>query len=296
MASAIRRVAVLPKICIASPIIMEQISVSAPGKIILAGEHAVVYGQPAIVAAIDRRLYVTVKPGKPKKKYTGLLKFALNLLQDRVGPYGICIDIDSRLPVGSGLGSSAALATALVWALKPQSVIEEKNKLVKIIEDFQHGKSSGVDQTIVREGGFLRFQKGEFRPIKFPIKQAILIDSGKPKESTGEMVNKVATGNYQKEFKQTGNLVDNWRPELIQENERLLEKIGVVGGKAQKMIRQIESIGGMAKVCGAGGVLAGSGMLLAIHKNEAKLLKLINDKRWHFLKVKLGEAGVRYEN
>jgi mevalonate kinase len=280
----------------------KRVTVSAPGKIILAGEHAVVYGQPALVAAIDRRLQVTVKPGKSRKQYTGLLKFALNLLQvptlkdrfpRRVGPYKI--DIDSQLPIGSGMGSSAALATALVWALKPKATINEKNRLVKIFEDYQHGKSSGVDQTIVREGGFLRYQQGQFKTINLPIKQAILIDSGKPKESTGDMVKQVAKGRWEKEFQQIGRLVNNWRPEKIFENERLLEKIGVVGLKAKKIIRQIESIGGMAKICGAGGVKAGSGRLLVWHRDLRVLFRLIKRQRWQYMRVNLGGPGVRYE-
>ena len=61
------------------------------------------------------------------------------------------------------------------------------------------------------------------------------------------------------------------------------------------MIRQIESIGGMAKVCGAGGVKAGSGMLLAIHQDENKLLQLIKQKQWQYIQVNLGAPGVRYE-
>src|SRR3989344_3408133 len=105
---------------------MEETIVSAPGKIILCGEHAVVYGYPAIVAAIDRRLMVKVQSGKANKKYTGLLKFALDLLG-----YDGRVEIKSNIPAGSGLGSSAALATALVWALKPQISVEEKNRLVK---------------------------------------------------------------------------------------------------------------------------------------------------------------------
>lgn len=280
-------------------------TVSAPGKIILAGEHAVVYGQPAIVAAIDKRLTVRVNPSKTNKKYTGLVKFALETLQgptlkeklpNRVGPYGISIEIDSQIPTGSGLGSSAALATALVWVIKPRAPLAEKNRLVKKIEDYQHGRSSGVDQTIVKEGGFLRFQKGRFKKIKLPVKQAILINSGKPKETTGEMVKLVARGNFTKEFKQIGRLVDGWTQELIKENERLLEKIGVVGKKAKNMIRQIEAIGGMAKICGGGGVKAGSGMILAVHQNEKTLIRLIKEQKWSYLRVKLGETGVRYEN
>lgn len=264
------------------------VAVSAPGKIILAGEHAVVYGYPAIVAAIDRRL--TVRVIDRRRRYSGLVKYAMNLLN-----YSGGIEINSQLPIGSGLGSSAALATALVWALKPKASLKEKNLLVKTIEDYQHRKSSGVDQTIVREGGFLRFQKGEFRPIKLTIKKAVLIDSGKPKESTGEMVKKVAAGNWQKEFKQIGGLVNKWRPEMIKVNERLLEKIGVVGKKAQKMIRQIEASGGAAKICGGGGVKSGSGRLLAYHRDQTKLIQLIKQNHWQYLVVELGGPGARYE-
>jgi mevalonate kinase len=272
---------------------MEKTVVSAPGKIILAGEHAVVYGQPAIVAAIDRRLTVTVKPGRLKKKYSGLVKFALA----QILKPGETVDltIESELPANSGLGSSAALATALVWALLPQASLEAKNRLVKVIEDHQHGQSSGVDQTIVREGGFLKFQQGKFQPVDLPIKQAILIDSGRPQETTGDMVKAVAQGNFSQEFAQIGRLVNRWQPELIKENERLLEAIGVVGSRAKKMIRQIEASGGAAKICGAGGVKTGSGMLLAVHPDETKLRRLIANSRWHYLRVNLGAPGVRYE-
>ena len=199
------------------------------------------------------------------------------------------------IPINSGLGSSAALATALVWALLPHESDNKKNKLVKVIEDFQHGKSSGVDQTIVREGGWLKFQKGKFKPVSLWLKQAILIDSGRPKESTGDMVKQVAQGNFSKEFKQIGNIADNWNEQLIRGNEKLLEKIGVVGKKAQTMIRKIEAGGGMAKICGGGGVKAGSGMLLAVHPDENKLIQLIKQNKWPYLRVELGEPGVRRE-
>ena len=102
-------------------------------------------------------------------------------------------------------------------------------------------------------------------------------------------------GNYVKEFKQIGNLVDHWSQKLIKENERLLEKIGAVGEKAQNMIRKIEASGGMAKVCGGGGVKAGSGMLLAVHPDKNRLMQLIKENKWPYLQVKLGAPGVRDE-
>ncbi|MDP4030909.1 MAG: hypothetical protein Q8P47_01355 [Candidatus Beckwithbacteria bacterium] len=269
---------------------MEAVVVSAPGKIILAGEHAVVYGYPAIVAAIDRHLTVKVIRKPSKQKFSGLVKFAL----DQLGQTNkVDLDIQSDLPVGSGLGSSAALATAMVWALLPQAKLEEKNRLVKIIEDHQHGKSSGVDQTIVREGGCLRFQKGTFQAANLPLKQAILIDSGRPKESTKDMVTAVAGKKLI--FPIIGRLATDWSEKLIKENERLLEELGVVGEPAKKIIRQVEASGGMAKICGAGGVKAGSGMVLAVHPDQDRLQQLISRNQWPYLRVKLGGGGVRYE-
>jgi len=276
---------------------MEEVIVSVPGKIILAGEHAVVYGQPALVAAIDKRITVKIDPEKTSQKTSGLVRFAVAACMKSLTHVrqDFNITINSELPIGCGLGSSAALATALVWVLLPQASLEDKNQLVKTIEDYQHGRSSGVDQTIVREGGFLRFQQGLFEPINLPFRQAILINSGRPKESTGDMVAAVARGNFSEEFKQIGDLVKDWQPELIRENENLLEKIGVVGEKAKSMIRKIVVSGGMAKVCGAGGIKVGSGMLLAVHPEENKLLQLIKQNNWQHLTVKLGGPGVRYE-
>ena len=55
-------------------------------------------------------------------------------------------------------------------------------------------------------------------------------------------------------------------------------------------------MGGQAKICGAGGVKAGSGMILAVHKNKAKLKQLIDKNKWKSSEVRLGDEGVRYEN
>lgn len=272
---------------------MKTVTVSAPGKVILAGEHAVVYGYSAIVAAIDKRMKVTVKESKKVQEYSGLVRFALELMGE--DKRGWDIKIDSQIPIGSGLGSSAALATALVWAIKPAAKIEEKDKLIKEIEDFAHGKSSGVDQTIVREGGFLRFRQGKFKKITLPISRAILIDSGRPAETTGEMVGLVARGNRERQMKQIGEIVNKWTVDKISLNEKLLEQIGVVGGKAKSMIRAVEAMGGQAKICGAGGVRTGSGMILAYAQNEDKLRQLIKDKNWPHMEVKFGGKGARYE-
>jgi len=276
---------------------MKWVKASAPGKIILGGEHSVVYGYPAIAAVIDRRLTVKARKGKMGKGLTGLIKYGLDLMLE--DGEKVEVKINSQLPINRGLGSSAALATALVWAVRPELGQKEKDNWVKKIEDFQHNQSSGVDQTVVREGGFLKYQKvggrAGFKKVDLKISEAVLIDSGKPKESTGEMVVKVSKGKFESEFKEMGKIVDHWEVKLISANQRLLEKIGVVGEKAKKIVREVEKIGGQAKVCGAGGVKAGSGTILAYHSDREKLLGLIKARGYISWLVKLGGEGARYE-
>src|SRR3989338_4144685 len=111
-------------------------TVSAPGKIHLLGEHVVVYGKPALIAAINRRLYTNVKINPPaggqKSKIkngkisiktnsdTRLVKQAIivfkNSFKIKDLP-GLEITINSQIPVGSGLGSSAAIAVSVIGVL-----------------------------------------------------------------------------------------------------------------------------------------------------------------------------------
>ena len=284
---------------------MEKIIVSAPGKIILAGEHSVVYGEPAIVAAVDKRIRVSLNwrdDGKviikDKHKDLSLVRYMVDECLKRLGKNrGVEIEIESEIPVNSGMGSSAALATGIVWAMMKGKDRVIKDKLVLMGENRQHGKASGVDPAIVREGGAIKYQKGEgFEKFEVTNLEFILIDSGRPVESTGELVEKVGKGNYKREIKRMGELVENWDVSKISENQKLLEKIEVVGEKAKRIVREIEKIGGMAKVCGAGGVKRGSGVILGVHDKIERLKLLACEEKWPWFQVKLGVEGVKYES
>src|SRR4030066_2567225 len=95
---------------------------SAPGKMILLGEHAVVFGKPALALAIDLRIPSSVRPsndysvnGHPmKKKHHAYISASLDEAWE--GP-PINIDTDSEIPSGSGLGSSAAVTVSCVGAM-----------------------------------------------------------------------------------------------------------------------------------------------------------------------------------
>ena len=142
---------------------------SAPGKIILFGEHAVVYGRPALAVPVTQvRATVDVWPAE----YRGVwieapnirikaelreiptdhaLAAALQILFSALGidPYpNINIRITSTIPVASGLGSGAAVTVALTRALashlRRAMKDEDVNAFVYEIEKIHHGTPSGI--------------------------------------------------------------------------------------------------------------------------------------------------------
>ncbi|MHB8633878.1 MAG: mevalonate kinase [Thermoplasmatota archaeon] len=99
-------------------------SASAPGKVILLGEHAVIYGHPAIAAATDQRTRVdvhscgdrfTINGYKVHERHHAYLATALDLVWHRPDP--LRIQTEGGVPSASGTGSSAALTVACVAAM-----------------------------------------------------------------------------------------------------------------------------------------------------------------------------------
>jgi mevalonate kinase len=306
----------------------DKITVSAPGKIILSGEHAVVYGKPAILAAINRRLFVSFRQSSKNEIITSespkLTEFARDFVLKSLGKSKekLRIEISSEIPIGCGMGSSAALAVAMTTALfeylnKPFDK-EKINQIAYEIEKKQHGTPSGGDNTISTYGGFLWYRKEIeflklFEKLKFVrLPKFVLINTGRPMETTGEMVlgvrklyeqNKIKTEKILNEIEKTTkqllvafNQMDEKLVKItIRENERLLENLGVVSNFAKKIVREIEKQGGADKICGAGGKKEGAGIILAFHSKKEALFKIAKKKNLPAFEVKLGEEGVRIE-
>lgn len=151
--------------------------VDAPAKIILAGEHAVVYGCPAIALPVNSlRAIATFTPHK-NDEYSGLRIIAEDLerglpidLSNAVDDAlaltakltleyvkhlapNVTINLRSQIPMASGLGSGAAVSTALVRALCSALDIHlsdaEINAIVYEVEKIHHGTPSGIDNTVI---------------------------------------------------------------------------------------------------------------------------------------------------
>jgi len=168
---------------------MPAFTASAPGKIILFGEHAVVYGQPAIaVPVMQVRARATVTPnilGSPGEVRILAPDVGLDSLWGQLSPEnpigaalrGVYVSlgvtqvpactlkITSTIPVASGLGSGAAVTVAIIRALGGflgQTLPDEQvSTLAYEVEKIHHGTPSGIDNTVVTFAQPVYFVKGQ---------------------------------------------------------------------------------------------------------------------------------------
>jgi mevalonate kinase len=237
---------------------------------------------------------------------------------------GFHLTIDSQIPIGSGHGSSAAVAVSIVGAVTKflDETIDTAiiSKIAIRVEQKKHGNPSYGDVGAVVHGGLIWFHKetpdmitikelGFELPKKFS-ENIVIIQSGIPEESTGEMVHIAA------EFRKshgalfeevlrdqeqlTYQLCEAFRTadeesllHIIKNSEKNLEVLGVVSPFAMSLIRDIEKFGGAAKICGAGGKANGSGIILAYHKERKVVESFAKKKQLSYYTAVLGGEGLQ---
>ncbi|MBH03648.1 MAG: hydroxymethylglutaryl-CoA reductase [Xanthomonadales bacterium] len=152
------------------------------GKIIVLGEHSVVYGRHAIAAPIPLNVRAEVRPqaqdidlliprwgvemrfSEPEGKISSLHE-SISLIAERLGvaDRGMRIDVFPRVPRANGLGASAALAVAVIRAMARAFAIEisdrEISNLAYDVEKIAHGTPSGIDNTLATFGRPILFRK-----------------------------------------------------------------------------------------------------------------------------------------
>lgn len=199
---------------------MPAVSATACGKLILLGEHAVVYDSPAIAIPITSlRVRAVVEPligevqGTIRVKAEPLgidhnltelgkdhfLANALGLLFSTLGLFQTptCrITITSELPTAAGLGSSAAYAVALLRAMSAflghSLNLQELNTLAFQSEQTVHGRPSGIDNTVITYEKPIFYQRGAMIEFLQPIREFVFViaDSGirkSTRESTSQL-------------------------------------------------------------------------------------------------------------
>jgi len=266
---------------------------SAPGRIYISGEHAAVYGKPALVCAIDKRLSVTFTLSK-KTVYKDnifpiLEKSVIDFLQSKKVSFEkkeYAYSVESTIPIGRGLGSSAAYCACISAGLlelftgKEWSK-EEVNVCAYQMEKYFHKNSSGVDTSTSVMGGLIYYRK-EFEflksisslAIRIPKKiqeHLILIDTEKPIETSEEMIRSVGAlfnkeSNktemiFNKMEKVTKRIVVSFMKEdgaffrdNIRVSQELLGQIGVVSSKTNKLLFELTDVG-VGKMIGSGYIL-----------------------------------------
>jgi len=281
---------------------MDKVSASTRGKVILFGEHAVVYGKMALVASISMGVKAQVEESGAADK-SELVKKAIEVAG---GDENIQLRIESELPIGSGLGSSAAVSACVIKAVRQYLGEPVDNdelfQLTMECERLAHGNPSGVDPACVVYGGLIAFIKGQpFERLQIKNKvKFLLVNSGQPSESTMQMVEKVADNSRKnKIIEEIGEIAILAKEEIVRErditelinrNGLLLEELGVVGLKAKKLSQKLRLMGAGVKITGAGGLTTGSGMMIVVAPDFAKIKELLDNSQIDYFETSIGES------
>jgi mevalonate kinase len=335
-----------------------------PGKCHLIDEYGVVWGEPAIIAAINMyarisanrsdRVTIHAKDLGIEKSFTvedvrsfvdnvnGLWQkcsqkeekdkfkeLRYHLSKEEIYPLkafvgksleklniddGINININSEIPRGAGLGSSAALSVgipAVISKAYDQSLSDDEiNKIAYEIEKINHGTPSGGDNATCCYGGLIWFQKPstiEKLKVSYPLKNFVIVQTkkGEKERSTQTMIDGVrnlesecrdprikamgnATYRMRKSLK-SGNFKDV--EELMNSAQSILAELKVSTPEIDVISESVKRIGGAAKITGAGGE---GGCVVCHHENKRILIDLLQDlgykKPWN---VELGVRGLQ---
>jgi len=305
---------------------------SAPGKVILFGEHFVVYGVKAILCAINKRITVTaekIEGGKISiKSNIGNLELETGKLISEINsplkPFyyladkmlknentGIEIIVESDIPLGVGLGSSSACCVAGAAAISKLFKKISKEEILSLAIEAEKTifeNTSGADCTVCTYGGIMDYDKENgFHKIESEPNFHLVIANSNIEHSTESVVEDVRKfkENNEVEFsslcKMESKLVEDVL-ELLKEND--IKKLGT---KVKENQEYLETIGisngklremiqiGQTQSFGAKITGAGGGGCIYALTDESNLEQTINqfkDKNYDCFSVKIDFKGL----
>jgi mevalonate kinase len=265
---------------------------NACGKVILLGEHAVVYGVPALAVGIDRGAQARAVPTRHGPCRLLVRGWNIAVHEDRLDhdlarafrallecarahspslePQDV--EVEASLPPGGGLGCSAAIGVAIARALCPLAGHDIIQAQAMAWEQVFHGNPSGVDAAVAARGGCLLFRRGEAaRAIRVRGPLQFCVGNTGRASSTRAMVEGLArlrereTDRVNRSFEAVRELVEAARLALeagdrialgglMDQNQTLLEGLFLSTSEIGTMCDQARRAGALgAKLTGAGG-------------------------------------------
>lgn len=280
------------------------ITVSAPGKLLLLGEHAVMYGYPAIVTAVSERLVVQ------QGESSGDTRF-IDAAVKAWGKPGQTFSAYSSFSGKYGFGSSSAVTVATLKMLKPDVDNQTLFKAAyKVVLDVQ-GAGSGLDVAAAVYGGTLYYVKDtsieSLNISEMPLivgytgvkadTTTLITDVAKKKEKDPEKVERIFQGIATLVNEAKNKMIEgDWEQvgKLMDFNQEYLRDLGVSSKKLEALISAAKGAGAWgAKLSGAGG----GDCMIAFASNDKKkvISKAIQDAGGEIIDVSANAEGVRFE-
>ncbi|HOT95102.1 MAG TPA: mevalonate kinase [Methanoregulaceae archaeon] len=283
---------------------------SAPGKIFLFGEHAVVYGKPGLAMAIKPRVHVTVRrhrnPAPAKSPY-------IDQCFRELGVRG-SVYVSSQMPSSAGLGSSAAVTVATLSAANDEFELGlEREEIAaighRIEQSVQKGRASPTDTYVSTMGGLVLIMGDSRRRIP-PANLNLVIGNTQVSHSTSRMVELVAEERERRPgvispiLEAIGALtleglrsLDEPRElgRLMNVNHALLDAIGVGHTSLTRLVLAARGAGAFgAKLTGAGG--GGCMIALSPKNGKTRIAGALDAAGGRAFVTTIDTAGVRKEH